>query len=317
MSPLKAGRMVAVLGAATVDWTARVRDFPPIDGIAFVEQYQAFTGGSGGNVAEGLMRLGFDVSFLGKLGEDEGGRMLQRAFQEVGVNTRGIRIEKGGRSAACFIAVDGKGQRAIYALGGVALLETPEEVCVDCLVHSDLLYIADAFPAVSLTAIDNLPEKARVVFGPGGLMVSAGYEYLRPVLEKTDVLIMNQVEAKHLTNQENMEKAGMELLSCGPKIIFLTLGAKGVIVAQNDSFIFIPAEDVPEVADTTGAGDAFSTGVVAGMLEGLGWEDCARLGCKIAACKIGHMGSRVGLPDRKIIMPWLDARTGKARKVKS
>lgn len=312
MSPLRNGRMVAVLGAATIDWTARVKDLPPIDGIAFVEHYQAFKGGSGGNVAEGLRRLGYDVSFLGKLGDDEGGRILQRAFHEAGVNTLGIRIVKGRRSAACFIAVNEKGQRVIFALGGVALLETPEEVCTDRLVHADLLYIADAFPAVALAAIADLPEKARVVFSPGGLMVGAGYEVLRPVLKKTDVLILNQVEAKRLTNRENIEQAGSELLTCGPRIIFITLGEKGVLVVEKDSFVSIPAELVPDVVDTTGAGDAFSTGVVTGMLEGLDWEGCARLGCKIAACKIGHWGSRVGLPDRKFIVSWLDARAGKA-----
>ena len=317
MSTVIAGRKVAVLGAATVDWVVRVREFPPIDGITFVEQYQAYTGGSGGNVAEGLGRLGYDVSFLGSLGDDEGGQMLQRAFHQAGVNTCGTRIVKDGHSAACFIAVDEKGQRVIFALGGVALLETPEEVCTGCLLQSDFLYIADAFPEVALAAIGYLPDEARVVFCPGGLMVSAGYEHLRPVLEKTDIFILSQLEAKNLTNQEDIEKAGMELLCCGPKVIYLTLGDKGVVVAQKDSFISIPAEVVPEVVDTSGAGDAFSTGVVAGMLEGLGWEDSARLGCKLAACKIGHMGSRGGLPDRKFIVPWLEIRAGKARKVKS
>lgn len=311
MSTVITGRKVAVLGAAAVDWVARVREFPPIDGITFVERYQAYTGGSGGNVAEGLGRLGYNVSFLGSLGDDEGGQMLQRAFHQAGVNTCGTRIVKDGRSSACFIAVDEKGQRVIFSLGGVALLETPEEVCADCVLHSDLLYIADAFPEVALTAIGYLPDEARVVFSPGGLMVGAGYEYLRPVLEKTDIIILNQLEANNLTNLEDIEKAGMELLYRGPKVIFITLGGKGVMVAQKDSFVFIPAEIAPEVVDTTGAGDAFSTGVVAGMLEGLGWEDCARLGCKIAACKVGHMGSRAGLPDRKFILSWLEARTRK------
>lgn len=313
MSAVISNRKVAVLGAAAIDWIARVSEFPPIDGISFVEQYQAFTGGSGGNVTEGLGRLGYDVSFLGSLGDDEGGQMLLRAFHQAGVNTSGTQIVKDERSAACFIAVDENGQRVIFALGGVALLETPEEVCASCLEYSDLLYIADAFPEVALAAVDYLPDEARVVFSPGGLMASAGFEYLRPILEQTDILILNQVEVKSLTNQEDIEQACTELLYHGPKVIFLTLGEKGVRVVQKDSCITIPAEVVPEVVDTTGAGDAFSTGVVAGMLEGSGWEDCARLGCKMAANKIGHMGSRAGLPDRKFIMTWQETRTRKAR----
>ena len=307
MSELKAGCQVVVLGAAAVDWVARVKEFPPPDGITFADQYQPFPGGSGGNVAEGVAHLGYNVRFLGALGDDEGGRLLLEAFQKTGVDTRGTRIVKGGRSAACFIAVDEKGQRMIFALGGVALLEKTEDVCREWLQDADILYITDAFQEVALAAIDILPPGARVVFSPGGLMVSAGLDYLDPILERTDVLILNQVEAQSLSKKTNMEQACMDLIEYGPSVVVLTQGSQGVIVAEHGSYNHVPAELVADVLDTTGAGDAFSTGVVAGMLEGLDWVGCAHLGCQVAASKIRHIGSRAGILDRTQLQTWLNA----------
>jgi sugar/nucleoside kinase (ribokinase family) len=305
---MKSDRKVVVLGAAAVDWVARVKEFPAIDGITFADQYQAFAGGSGGNTAEGLARLGYGVRFLGVLGDDEGGQMLLQAFQAAGVDTCGTLIMKGERSAACFIAVDARGQRMIYALGGVALLEKAQQVRSKWLHAASLLYIADAYAEVALASIYGLPPGARVVFSPGGLMVSAGSDYLDPILAKTDVLILNQVEIESLAKETDLEKACRFLLAHGPSVILLTLGSQGVLVAEHGSFRRVPAEVVADVVDTTGAGDAFSTGVLAGMLEDLDWEGCAQLGCKMAAGKIRHFGSRTGLPDRVQIHTWLDAR---------
>ena len=270
MSELKAGCQVAVLGAAAVDWVARVKEFPAVDGISFADQYQPFPGGSGGNVAEGVARLGYRVRFLGALGDDAGGQLLLEAFRDSGVDTRGTRIVNGERSAACFIAVDEKGQRMIFALGGAALLEKAEDVRREWLQDAGILYIADAWQEVALAALGNLPPGARVVFSPGGLMVSSGMEYLQPILESTQVLILNQVEAESLAKETDLEKACQVLLAHGPAVILLTLGSRGVKLAQPGVFRHIPAEVVPQVVDTTGAGDAFSTGVLGRHAGGAG-----------------------------------------------
>jgi sugar/nucleoside kinase (ribokinase family) len=58
----------------------------------------------------------------------------------------------------------------------------------------------------------------------------------------------------------------------------------------------VPSFAVPDAQDTTGAGDGFAAGLIAGFLEGLDWEEAARLGCAVAALKIRHLGARSGLP---------------------
>lgn len=289
---------VVVLGAAAVDWVARVEEMPSLDGISYADQYTPVPGGSGGNVAEGISRLGHSVRFLGLLGDDEGGRMLMQAFERAGVDTSCIRVMEGQRSAACFIAVDCHGQRMIFSLGGVAVYDQVTDIAMAQLEHARILYIADAYKEIALAAIFKLETGAKVVFNPGGLMTASGKEGLRPILERTDVLIVSRVEAEALTGCTDPVQACQVLALIGPKAVLLTLGERGALVVTHQSSVLVPAVPVDQVVDTTGAGDAFSAGVIAGLLEGLSLEQAARLGCAVAGHKIQHFGSRSGLPDR-------------------
>jgi ribokinase len=278
---------------------------PSLDGISYAGQFTSVPGGSGGNVAEGLARLGHSVRFLGVVGDDEGGRMLLHAFESAGVDTGSIRVEKGQRSAACFIAVDRHGQRLIISLGGVALFDRVADITVSQLAGAKILFIADAFLNVAQAAISCLEAGSRVVFNPGGLMTASGLEGLQEVLERTEVLIVSQVESERLTGNPDPEEAGRILTGSGPKAVLLTLGKNGALVADGKSTLRVPALSVEQVVDTTGAGDAFSAGVIAGLLEGATLEKAARLGCAVAARKIRYFGSRNGLPDRAQINAWL------------
>ncbi len=70
---------------------------------------------------------------------------------------------------------------------------------------------------------------------------------------------------------------------------------------MNNGISHVPAVSVQNVVDTTGAGDAFSVGILAGMMEKFDWDKTVQLGCEIAAHKIQHFGSRTGLPKREMI----------------
>jgi ribokinase len=289
---------VAVLGAAAMDWVARVKELPLRDGIAYAEQYIPMPGGTGGNVAVGVARLGQGVRFLGVLGGDEGGRILLQAFAEAGVDTHAVRIDRDQRSAACFIAIDEHGERLIFSLGGVALYEKPGEIRPVWLAGARMLFIADAYAEVATAAMDCLDPEAIVVFNPGGLMVSTGEEYLRPILRRSTVLIASRGEVETMTGIVAVEDAARELSRRGPRVVMVTLGSRGALVLERGEFTPIAAFPTQAVVDTTGAGDAFVSGVLAGHLEGLDWIEAARLGCAAASIKVGYLGARSGLPDR-------------------
>jgi ribokinase len=290
---------VAILGAAAMDWVAHVKQMPTLDGIAYADQYFPMPGGSGGNIAVGVARLGHGVRFMGVLGGDEAGHILMDAFIEAGVETTAILIDQSQRSAACFIAVDERGERLIFSLGGTALYDRADQILPDWLKGVRLLLIADAHPEVAVASMDCLDPDACVIFNPGGLMASAGSDYLKPFLQRCDILITNHQEAQVMTGMGEVEEAARELARRGPGVIMITLGSKGALVLENGHFSSVAAITPRKVIDTTGAGDAFVDGVIAGYLEGMTWVDAAHLGCAVASIKIGHVGARGGLPDRE------------------
>lgn len=288
----------AVLGAAAVDITIRVKEFPSPDGIVMAEEKYSSPGGSGGNVAEGIARLGYPVRFLGVVGDDENGLLLRRSFETTGVDTHFIRIAKGESTASCFIAVNQKGERLIFSLGGAAIYTKPGELDLASVSDTRVLYIADAYPEVALAAIQALPAEARIVYCPGGLMVNLGKTFFEPVLARADVAVFNQVEAKAITGMVDPQEALNRLAEMGIRIPVITCGAEGALFCENGQHIHIPAVPVKEVADSTGAGDAFSAGLVAGMVQGFSMADCVHLACEVAAHKIQFQGAREGLPYR-------------------
>jgi ribokinase len=299
---------IAVLGAAAMDWVARVKNMPPRDGIVHADQYTPMPGGTGGNVAVGLARLGHGVRFLGVLGGDESGKILMDDFIQSGVDTSAITIDKDQRSAACFIAIDENGERLIFGLGGVALYDHPEQIKQNWFRDIQVLFIADAYDHVAAAAMKYLKPDARVVFNPGGLMASAGAEYLKPFFHRADILIVSRGESEIMTGINIPEEAARELSRRGPLIVMVTLGSQGALVLEKGEISFVEGYSIPIIVDTTGAGDAFSSGVIAGYLEGLSWVDAARLGCATAAIKIGYLGARGGLPGRQQVQDLLIKR---------
>jgi ribokinase len=218
-----------------------------------------------------------------------------RAFSEENVDIRGVRVQPGARTASCFIAVDRQGQRVIYALGGAAILEDPAELDISMISSARLLFIADALVEVAVAACQAArTSHAPVVFAPGGLMASAGASYLKPLIEQAEVLIAAQAEASQLTGERHVARAAARLAGWGPQAVMITLGPEGALLFSGSTQTQIPPYPVERVRDTTGAGDAFAAGVIAGYLKGLDWAGAAHLGCALAAAKIAHVGPRSG-----------------------
>ncbi|MDD5367918.1 MAG: carbohydrate kinase family protein [Anaerolineaceae bacterium] len=290
---------VAVLGAAALDWVAQVQELPQPDSIVYADHYAPMPGGTGGNVAVGIARLGHGVRFLGVLGDDENGKKLLDAFKEAGVDTTAIEIKPGERSASTFIAIDRKGERVIFSLGGVALYEKAGEISPVWFSGIRVLFIADAYPEPALAAIQALAQEAMVIFNPGGLMVSAGIEFLRPILSRAHALIVSHSEARMMTGESDIDRAILRLAESGPSVVMVTLGNQGALLRAHNRLIRIPSVQAEVVIDTTGAGDAFSAGVVSGILHGYTWEEATRFGGVVASLKIAHLGARSGLPGRQ------------------
>ena len=298
-----------------MDWVARVETLPRKDSIVLARSCDKFPGGSAANVAVGVARLGHRVGFVGKLGDDENGQLLLRAFEDEGVDTQSLIVERGRATATCFIAVDERGERMIVALPGVALIERAEELNLEYLRGARAVYIGPPHTeavaaAVAAAAHEN---RATVFYAPGGVHWPGGLAPLGPVLERTDVLVVSRTESLALTGCASPDEAAQMLRETGPPVVVQTLGPEGALVASGAHLALVPAFEVPNVRDTTGAGDAFAAGLIAGFLEGLDWEAATRMGCAVAALKIRHVGARSGLPSREEVTQFVGGHNSELR----
>jgi ribokinase len=299
---------VAVLGGAAVDWVAQVNSLPRKDSIVLAHSYERFAGGSAANVAVGLARLGCRTGFIGKLGDDEYGRWLLQAFADEAVHTEALLVEHGCTSASCNIAVDDQGERMIVAIPGASLLEDVRELDVAYLRRARTLYVGPAYPEVAATAMDALHEGGGTVFyAPSGAWGLDGLAGIRVLVDKADVLLVSRAEAEALLGPHSPADAVKALQGAGASVVIETLGREGALVLAQGRLTPVPAFSVSDVRDTTGAGDAFAAGLVAGFLEGLDWPAAARMGCAVAALKIRHVGARSGLPKREEVQHFLAA----------
>jgi ribokinase len=290
---------VVVLGGAAMDWVAEVESLPPADGLALAHTFTRHPGGSAANVAVGLARLGYRVAFAGKVGDDEPGRLLCQAFEQEGVDTELMRVEAGRPTATCFIALDARGQRVVFSLPGASLFETAAEMDPGWMRGARVLYLGPAYVHVAAAATEIAHEEGVTIFyAPGSGWGPEGLSILRPILDVADVLLVSQAEATALAGDATPEDALRTLVATGVPVVVETLGAHGVVVATGKRSFRVPALAVTGVRDTTGAGDAFAAGLVAGFLDGLGWEASARLGSVVAALKVRYLGARNGLPVR-------------------
>lgn len=253
-------------------------------------------GGSAANTIAGLARLGIETGFIGKVGEDEEGERMLNAMEKEEVDVRGI-VRSKGRSGIIIGIVDEGGERALYAYPGVNDELRMNKTCVDYAKEAKFLHMSSFVGETSYKAQKELLEELRDVklsFSPGMLYAKKGLKELKPLLEKSHIVFVNEEELKLIAGCD-AEKGAKMLLEAGCKIVAVTLGAEGCLCVTDKESHSIEAFET-EVIDTTGAGDAFAAGFLYGIIKGKDLKTCGKLGNWIAARCISSVGARAGLP---------------------
>jgi ribokinase len=139
--------------------------------------------------------------------------------------------------------------------------------------------------------------ETEITMDPGELYARKGINEIKPILKKTFVFLPNENEIRILTNK-NYKIGAKELLKLGISIIAVKLGRKGCYVTNGKEDYLIPPLK-KKAKDSTGAGDAFCSGFIYGLLHGRDIYECGKLGNFIASCCIDKNGARTGLPTKR------------------
>jgi ribokinase len=291
---------IVVVGSYATGLTMRVKRLPSPGETVLASGYRVDYGGKGSNQAVGCARLGAEVSFVAKIGQDNFAHMALRLYREEGIATEFIRQVSDQPTGVGFILVEeGTGNNSIALDPGANELLTPEDVAA-----CDRAFEA---AAVVLTQLEIPVVAAEAALSRGrasGAVTILNPAPVRPlppsVLALVDVLTPNQTEAKVLAGRNPDAKAepedlARELLRMGVKNVIMTLGEEGAMVVTQSSCKHIAAIRVSAV-DTTGAGDAFNAGLATALARGETLESAAAFAVATGGLAVTKEGVIPSLP---------------------
>ena len=249
-------------------------DFIPLDADNLT--YQKSPGGAPANVAVGVARLQTPSTFLGKVGNDVLGRFLKETLQSYGVNTAHMTMTDEVRTGAVFVTLGRGGERSFdFYIDPSADRFLQEEDIADGLFEENNILHFGSISMISEPS-KSATEKAVRLARENGLVVSydpnlrlslwdseqQAKETILSIMSLVDVLKISEEELEFLTGEEEI-KSGVALLKeqYDIPLIFITLGAEGSFTFTKDGSVRVPAMKVNAV-DTTGAGDAFVSGIL-------------------------------------------------------
>ena len=299
---------VVGLGALNIDHIYKVERILD-DGEAVVNEAESSPGGSAANTVYGLARLGVNTGFTGVVGDDAEGKILLQDFQEAGVESSRIRVKHGAKTGLVLCLSDRLGKRSLYVLPGANNLLTIDDLDLTYINQARVLHLSsfadDSQFKVLLELIERLDLSVKLSFAPGALYAIKGLKALAPILSKTYLLFIDQNEIEQLTGEDVIVGAE-SCLKQGCQNVVVTLG-KGsklrkttavcyIRDADNEYVIEASSRDTGAEVDATGAGDAFATGFLYGLLKGKKLRECGLLGDIAAQFSISKIGARQGLP---------------------
>jgi fructokinase len=252
-------------------------DFLPIEEGGRTVGFRMHAGGSPFNVAVGLARLGQRVAFASKISSDLFGRYLRERVEAEGISTRFL-LSSHAPSTLAFVAIEeGEPVYAFYDEGSAHTLLAPDEVPTELLEETTILHFGSisllrgTTPAAVLQTAHRLKGRALLSFDPnlrpGLVRDPTSYRALLDALfSLADIIKVSAADLAWLAPGQSIEQAAADLLARGPALVAVTQGGEGVLALRQGSRTEVPGFSV-EVKDTVGAGDAFSAGLLAALVE--------------------------------------------------
>lgn len=244
---------VCALGCVCWDLVGTIEEYPAEDEKAAIQRFVQMGGGRSGTAAAAVAALGGSVAIFGRVGDDEFGENIRAEFGEQGVATDGLEVMPGESSQFAFCAAQpATGTRAIFYKHGSMAKMGAEDVDPDALTDCGCLVLDTHHMAASIAGAKLAREK--------GIPVVLDAERVQPGLEEllaaADYPALPAALVAAL-GEGNEETGRAQIMAKGPAALVVTRGADGADVYTAAGEFHQPAFAVPQVFDTTGAGDVF------------------------------------------------------------
>jgi sugar/nucleoside kinase (ribokinase family) len=316
---MSAGYDVLGLGNAIVDIIAQaddamlVREKLQKGSMALIDEARAeslyrvmgslttISGGSAANTIAGIAAFGCKTAFIGKVRDDELGKSFAHDIRSLGVEYRTSSASNGPATARCFVLVTPDGERTMSTFLGACQNLSAADLDDELIRASKITYLEgylwdpphakDAFRKAAGIAHS---AQRQVAFTLSDAFCVDRYraEFLGLIADGAiDILFANEHEIKSLYETSDLQTAVSSLQRTGVLGV-VTRSEKGSMIIQKSAISAYPAFPIDTLVDTTGAGDLFAAGFLAGLTKELQLADCARLGALAASEVIQHIGAR-------------------------
>ena len=281
-------------GALNVDKLYSVESIAGADGESFIKSSVNTPGGSAANTIVGLSRLGVSTSFIGKIADDEDGDLIEYNLAVNGVYSNNLIYADNGSTGKCLGFVDSQGNRCLYVDPGVN-----DDIVIDeinplnimrCKVMHYTSFVGDSFKT-QIDLLDKLSEDTVLSFDPGMLYVQKGLDEIRPIMDRCDILLINESELRLLFDDEDssLRQLADKVLEMGIATVVVKKGSDGVFACNKSEECEVGVFEC-DVVDTTGAGDSFNSGFLYAFLNGYNLEKSCKIGNWVASRAIEGFG---------------------------
>jgi len=259
------------------------------------------SGGSAANTIVGLANFGARTVYVGKVKDDQIGRMYAHDIRAAGVGFTTPAAVDGPATGCSYILVTPDGERTMNTYLGAAQDLTPDDIDAAQVAASSIVYLEgylwdpksakEAFVKASTIAHD-AGRQVALTLSDAFCVGRYRDEFLDLMRKGTvDLIFANESELLSLYQVGDFDAAVAQLRK-DTKLGIVTRSEKGCVVASMDGVTSVPAFPIQKMVDTTGAGDLFAAGFLFGLVRGVGHENAGRLGALAAAEVIQHIGAR-------------------------
>ncbi len=267
------------------------------------------SGGSAANTIAGLASLGGHGAFVGKVCDDQLGKVFRHDIRSLGVAFDTSAVHDSAPTARCLILVTPDAQRTMNTYLGACVELGPNDIDPATIAGAKITYLEGYLwdPPGAKDAFRKAVDIARQADRKVALSLSDPFcvdryrhEFRELVEHGVDIVFANEDELKSLYEVETFDE-GLQHIRGHCEIAALTRSEKGSVVVSGDEIHVVDAIPVDHVVDTTGAGDLYAAGVLFGLTQGLSLYDCGRIGGIAAAEVISHFGARPEVPLSSLI----------------
>lgn len=293
-------KKIIVIGSANTDMVVKTDKHPLPGETKMGGEFFMNAGGKGANQAVAAARLGGQVSFVAKVGNDIFGKQTLVGLTNENIDTSHVFIDDTAPSGTALIIVNAEGENSIVvAPGANAKLSVDDVSSIGDLSEAAFILMQLEIPIETITAVIDLAR----INGKHVILNPAPAQHLSDaILNGLFLIVPNESEASLLTgipvtDLASASLAADALIQKGVSHVIITLGKQGAYFKSAYKEFSIPAPSVVAV-DTTAAGDTFCGALTVAKTEGKDWEDAIRFAITAASISVTRMGAQASVPYR-------------------